>query len=188
MTFLIFNTNIIFIHLSLRSQEDKMIQHNLFCSFTKHMINKKEQFELTHIEYYQINNQSLSSYVYSTIYGLELIFDFFLQSFLSCRFNVCTWHGDRGWGRGMEKGDCRRRDGGYIGLIDIIYIKTPHRDMTKMNRNIIKIFLHNSYNYTFKYSLFSTSTYLYSSISNPSKLWQEIIAWYESERLLNSTL
>ena len=44
-----------------------MLQHNLFCSFTQNIINKKESFKLTHIEYDQINNQFLSSYVQSTI-------------------------------------------------------------------------------------------------------------------------
>ena len=62
-TFLIFNTNTIFIHLSLSSIYDIMIHHNLFFPFTQHMINKKESFELTHIEYYQINNISLLSYM-----------------------------------------------------------------------------------------------------------------------------
>ena len=40
-----------------------MMQHNLFFSFTQNIINKKESFELTHIDYNQINNQSLLSYV-----------------------------------------------------------------------------------------------------------------------------
>ena len=36
--FIVFNKNTIFIQLSLSSQGDIMIQHNLFCSFTQHMI------------------------------------------------------------------------------------------------------------------------------------------------------
>ena len=32
------------------------------------MKKKKEWFDLTHIDYDQINNQSLSSYMYSTIF------------------------------------------------------------------------------------------------------------------------
>ena len=39
------------------------MQHNLFCYFTQNIINKKESFELNHIEYDQINNQLLLPYV-----------------------------------------------------------------------------------------------------------------------------
>ena len=44
-------------------------------------------------------------------------------------------------GRGVEEGGWSKMDRLDIGLISIIYTKTPHRDMTQMNRNVITIFL-----------------------------------------------
>ena len=72
--------------------------------------------------------------------GIEFIFYLFLQTFLSCKLGVCTWHG---YGRGgLEEGGRKRRDGGEIGLIIRTHNKTLQRDMNQMNRNIITIFLH----------------------------------------------
>ena len=45
---------------------------------------------------------------------------------------------------GVEEGGCSRRDGGDIGLIFRMYTKTPHRYMTQININIIKILLHDN--------------------------------------------
>ena len=43
---------------------------------------------------------------------------------------------------GMDEGLWKRSDGGKIGLIYRIYTKTPHIDMTQMNKNTIIILLH----------------------------------------------
>ena len=46
----------------------------MLCYFTHHMINKKESFEITHIENDEINNQSFLSYVWSKIFKTRVNF------------------------------------------------------------------------------------------------------------------
>ena len=43
---------------------------------------------------------------------------------------------------GVDERGCRRSYGGYIGLVSKVYTKTPHRDITQMDRNILTILLH----------------------------------------------
>ena len=49
------------------------------------------------------------------------------------RLVVCTCRGGGVGGRGLEEGGWRKSYGGEIGLISIIYTKTPHIDMDQIN-------------------------------------------------------